>query len=88
MHENNRNITFRCSEYQEIALAAAIRKSGMSRSAFMRSLVDQAIGPVLNEAMAIAVARHTAKADVGELVVQALREMADTARPDRLVSRG
>ncbi len=87
MHENNRNVTFRCSEYQEIALAAAIRKSGMSRSDFMRRLVDQAISPVLNEAMAIASARHTAKADVGELVVQALREMADTARPDRLVSR-
>ncbi len=87
MHENNRNVTFRCSEYQSIALDAAIAKSGLSRSDFMRGLVDRAIAPVLNEATSIAAARHTAKADVGELVVQALREMADAARPDRLVSR-
>ncbi len=87
MHENVKPVTFNCSEYELTALAVLIARSGLSRSAFLRGLVDRAIAPVLDEAMAIASARHTAKADVGELVVQALREMADTARPDRLVSR-
>jgi hypothetical protein len=88
MHENNRTLSFRCSEYELAALDALVTKSGTSRADVLRKALSLVIAPVLDEAMSIAVARHTAKADVGELVVQALREMADTARPDRLVSRG
>ncbi len=78
MHENSKTLSFKCSEYELAAFEVLLARAGTSRYAYLRQMLSREISPVLDEATAIASARHTAKADVGELVVQALREMADT----------